>query len=291
MEGSDDPVMSADVIETIMKTLERVVDRSRIDDKLAQAAAENEALASVLSTLSDANRRVGALRERLSPPEERARPGSSKVISFDAYPSVPQVYGTVAQRAIVALSDWTGFRPLDPSSRALILPVEWHATGSLHRQGIDEWIDALGKRFPQWRRTQSVHEFVPGPDGTMVPLVPGGGGGGVVDAARYERFASSSGGLDTGGLELDAGEELIVLFSARGTPPEDFLAALTFYCEASSPAAVVVTGWPVYDWVSAETPALWTLGASVQVAAAAARVLAGELDPVALPEGLVPAPR
>ena len=101
MEGESDPVLSVDVIETIMKTLERVVDRGRIDEKLREAAAENEALASILSILERSHERVTAMREGLEPRAERA-PSGGKVIAFDAYPSVPHVYRSVAEQSIVA---------------------------------------------------------------------------------------------------------------------------------------------------------------------------------------------
>lgn len=276
MEGEAEPVMSVDVIETIMKTLEKVVDRSRVDDKLAEAARDNEALGNILTLLAHSSERVERLRGRIPPhAADRGRSAGSKVIAFDAYPSVPHVYRSVAERSIAAVGDWSQFAPFAPDSRAVVMPVEWHATGSLHRQDVDEFIDVLSKRFPHWRRTGTVSEFVPSDDGTPVPLIPGSGG--VVDAARY------AGG---GALEIGAGEMLILLLSARGVPGEEFLAALTSFCEAVEPAAAIVTGWPVFDWAS--VPAVWTLGASPQVASALAQVLCGERTPQDRPDGLCP---
>lgn len=280
MQGETDPVMSVDVIETIIKTLESVVDRSRVDDKLAEAAQDNEALANVLDMLEQSGERVERLRARLAPVGERGRSGGSKVIAFDAYPSIPHVYRDAAERSVVALTDWSEFAPLDPAASMVVMPVEWHTTGSLHRQDLDQYIEVLGKHFPRWRRTQTVHQFAPTPDGGARPVVSAEGG--VVDAARF------SGTVEPGTVEIGPDEELLVLLSARGTPSELFLASLQTFAEEVSPAVVVVTGWPVLDWIPESTPALWSIGASPQVASAVARILSGDLDPTGKLDGLIP---
>jgi hypothetical protein len=125
-----------------------------------------------------------------------------------------------------------------------------------------------------------VLEFTSEADGSARPVLSGSGG--VIDAARF------TGGANQEWVDVGGDEELILLLSARGTPGEEFLAALSAFAEETLPAAVLVTGWPVFDWVPESTPGLWTIGASPQVAAAVARILAGEMDPAALDDGLIP---
>ena len=70
-----------------------------------------------------------------------------------------------------------------------------------------------------------------------------------------------------------------MLLSARGVPGEDFMAALSSFAEDAAPTAIVVTGWPLFDWIPELTPAVWSIGASPQAAAAVARVLDRGIDP------------
>jgi hypothetical protein len=74
------------------------------------------------------------------------------------------------------------------------------------------------------------------------------------------------------------GSVLVPLFSVRGVPPERFLEDLTEFCERHAAPFVVVTGWPLVDWVPELAGCLITFGASAQVGAAAAAVLAGEVE-------------
>jgi beta-glucosidase-like glycosyl hydrolase len=284
LEGEADPVMSVDVIETIVKTLERVVDRSRIDERLEEAAHENAALGNVLKMLGESGARVERLRSRLEPPSAAARPAGGKVVAFDSYPSVPHIYRTAAERGIVAVSDWSAFTPFDSARRVLVLPIVWHAGASLHAQDLDAFVDVLCKRNPGWRGAGVVREFEMTPDGDVRPVVERSEGG-VIDAARFSPFDNPS---PSGSLDLRSGEELVIILSSRGVPSEEFLAALQTFGDDSAPAAVVLTGWLVADWIPDSTPILWTLGASTHVAAALAPILSGEAEPEGRLAGLLP---
>lgn len=286
LAGERDPVMSINVMETIIKTLEQVVDRSRIDEKLAQAAEENEALRHVLDILDAAHARVTRLRERLdseTPAHARPARGRSadgKVIALDAYPAVPRVYRDVAERSVCRLRDWDAFESMEPGERFLVVPVEWRGGESLHAQEVDGFLDTVCKQFPRARRTGVVVGFGNDEDGTAHPLVRAGAAT-VIDAARW-------GGGPAASFDVGPGERLVVVVSARGTPPEEFLAGLGEFSENASPAAVVLTGWPVTDWIPDGTPVLWSLGASTQAASAVAGVLAGRVEPREVPDGLLP---
>jgi hypothetical protein len=63
--------MSINVMETIVRTLEKIVDRGRIDEKLAEAAAESEPLRNVLAILDASYVRVEKLREAAARPGPR----------------------------------------------------------------------------------------------------------------------------------------------------------------------------------------------------------------------------
>jgi beta-glucosidase-like glycosyl hydrolase len=284
LQGDADPVMSVDVIDTIVKTLERVVDRSRIDEKLEEAARGNEALGNVLSLLNESSGRVQRLRGRLQPAAAARPAGGGKVIAFDSYPSVPHVYRSVAERSVTALTDWDQFQPLGADRRAVVMPVVWQSSGSLHGQDVEGFVATLCKQFPGWRSTGVVRGFDDAVDGVPQPVIEGGGGG-VVDAARFSRFDGTT-PRDT--IELGEDEDLLVVFACRGTPSEEFMAALQTFSEDVSPAVVIVAGWPVSDWVPESSAALWSMGASVQAASAVAQILGGHADPEGNLEGLAP---
>jgi len=287
IEGEAEPVMSVDVIETIVKTLERVVDRSRIDEKLEEAAKENEALANILGLLREATARVERLRARIEPPAPAARPAGGKVVAFDSYPSVPHIYRTVAEQSIIAVSDWDDFSPLEAGQRTVVVPIAWHAGSSLHGQDIDGFVDVLCKRNPGWRSTPVVYEFETTPDGGVRAVIETGEGG-VVDAARFSRFSRFDDAAQTGAIEVGPDEELVIVLSSRGVPAEEFMAALQTFAEDTSPSAVVLTGWLVTDWIPESAPVLWSLGASTPVAAVVARILSGDAEPAGRIDGLVP---
>ena len=104
----------------------------------------------------------------------------------------------------------------------------------------------------------------------------------VIDATRYT-------GEETFGFYLSGDEELVLAFSCRGEPPDEFLDKLGAFVRRFEPAVVLVLGWPVLNWIPEESRALLCFGASTQVASAAARILAGEADARGRIQGLWPA--
>jgi beta-glucosidase-like glycosyl hydrolase len=282
VEGSSEPVMSWNVMQTIIRTLEKVVDQSRIDQKLEAAAQENEALRNVLNILEESDERVAELRAKLTGRLEPVAPPAkkSKVIQFNAYPSVPTVYRNVAEESIAAWGGVAEFEAPLPDQHYVIMPVEWAVDGSLHKQDLDCFVDVVCKHFPSSDRTDLVKEFVLGDNGEVCPDIPGGPA--VIDATRYTGKEMIS------LFEVPAEAELVIVFSSRGMPSEDFLASLQAFAERNEPAAVLLTGWPVTGWIPESTPVLLCFGASSQVASAAAEILAGNTQPAGKTAGLFP---
>lgn len=283
VEGETRPVMSIEVMETIIRTLEKVVDRTRIDQKLAEAAAGNPGLRALLDLLARSYGRVESLRRALAAPGSapRGAGGRGKVIQLDAYPSVPAVYREVAERAVGALRGWDGYRPPPAGERLLLVPVFYGPGDSLKRQDLDGFLDGLSRHFPNWHRTPPVVGWITEADGTVRPELERAAPS-VVDAARF--------GGHAGGAEFQPSQYgyVGVVFSSRGAPPEDFVSAMEAFAEAFPPVFVVLTGWPAAEWIPDEVPVLASLGASPQVAAAVARILAGEATPEGGTEALFP---
>jgi len=279
VEQGADPVMSLNVMETIVRTLEKIVDRARIDEKLAEAAAENEPLKNVLAILDESYARVETLRARAAEAKATGRPASGKVIELNAYPSVPAVYRTVAERAVTPWRNWDQFEALEPDSECVVVPIEWAAGESLKRQDVAGFLDVLCRHFPRWQRAPMVVGFETDSEGQMRPVMQRERAT-VVDAARY------TGGSP--GLESLNAERAVFILSARGTPSEEFALGLSAFADTFRPLAVVLTGWVVDDWIPEGTPILAALGASTQVASAVAQVLSGDLTPTGSLEGLLP---
>ena len=80
---------------------------------------------------------------------------------------------------------------------------------------------------------------------------------------------------------------LLPVFSVRGAPPELFLAQLTDFIEQRQIPFVIVTGWPIVDWIPESVGVLLTFGASAQVAGAVAAVLSGQAQASGSLQGLV----
>ncbi len=285
MEHGGESVMSINVMETIVRTLEKIVDRGRIDEKLAEAAAESEPLRNVLAILDASYSRVEKLRERAAAPKPGARSGGArgKVIALDSYPSVPAVYRTVAERAITPWANWERFAALEPDSTCVVVPIEWSPGESLKRQDLAGFVDVLCRHFLRWQRSPMITGFELDSEGVMRPIQQRERAT-VIDATRY-----------TGGSTLDAldVEDAVFVFSSRGAPSEEFALGLAAFADMYRPLAVVLTGWVVDDWIPEETPVIATLGGSTQVAAATAQALAGALTPAGSLDGLLPgrAPR
>lgn len=283
VEGSDDKVLSINVMETVIRTLEKVVDSGESDEKLAQAAQRDDALRNLLSILDGSFSRITALRNGLDRPTVRdmARPveGHPKVIQFDAYPSVPAVYRTVAEQGIAAWGGRSAAEALEQSHACVVVPVAYTGVESLKQHDLAAFCDSLCRHFPGWRRTEVVTDFVTGDDGELYPEV--GAGPGVIDAARYT-------GAETAGFHLAGDEDLVLVFSSRGTPPPEFTASLGSFASRFDPAVVMVMGWPVVDWIPEDSAVLLCFGASPQIASAAASILAGEAGAVGRTDGLWP---
>lgn len=279
VEHGGESVMSINVMETIVRTLEKIVDRGRIDEKLAEAASESEPLRNVLAILDASYSRVEKLRERAAAPKPSARAGGNhKVIALDSYPSVPAVYRTVAERAITPWSNWDRFAALEPDSTCVVVPIEWSPGESLKRQDVSGFVDVLCRHFLRWQRAPMITGFELDTQGAMRPLLQRERAT-VVDATRY----AGGGALDA--LEID---DAVFVFSARGAPPEEFSLGLTSFAEIYRPVAVVLTGWVCDDWIPEHTPVLVSLGGSTQVASAVAQALAGALTPSGSLAGLLP---
>jgi beta-glucosidase-like glycosyl hydrolase len=282
VERGSEPVLSLNVMETIVRTLEKIVDRGRVDEKLAEAAAESEPLRNVLAILDASSARVTKLRERAADPRASARPAGGKVIELNAYPSVPAVYRTVAEHSITAGSDWARFQPLAPDSTCVVVPVEWSPSETLKRQDVPGFLDVLCRHFPRWHRAPLVTGFETDEEGTMRPVLQRERAT-VVDAARF-----SGGGAPIRHLD---GEDIVIVFSSRGAPSEEFAIGLAAMAEAYRPSLVILTGWIVDDWIPEGTPVLMSLGASTHVASAVAQVVAGAIAPEGSLAGLLPRTR
>jgi hypothetical protein len=280
VERGSEPVMSLNVMETIVRTLEKIVDRGRVDEKLAEAAAESEPLRNVLAILDASSARVTALRERAADPRATLRPAGGKVIELNAYPSVPAVYRAVAERSVTAGREWSRFQPFAAESTCVVVPVEWSPSETLKRQDVPGFLDVMCRHFPRWQRAPMVVGFEVDGEGRTQPLLQRERAT-VVDAARF-----------TGGSPMRSveGEEIVIVLSARGAPSEEFVLGLSALADEYHPVAVVLTGWVIDDWVPETTPVLISLGASTQAASAVAQVLAGALTPEGSLAGLLPTP-
>jgi beta-glucosidase-like glycosyl hydrolase len=280
VEHGGESVMSINVMETIVRTLEKIVDRGRIDEKLAEAAAESEPLRNVLGILDASYARVEKLRERAAAPRPGARAGGGrgKVIALDSYPSVPAVYRTVAERALTPWANWERFAPLEPDSTCVVVPIEWSPGESLKRQDVAGFVDVLCRHFLRWQRAPMITGFEVDSEGVMRPVLQRERAT-VVDVQRY------SGGSTLDALNI---EDAVFIFSSRGAPSEEFALGLAAFADTYRPVAVVLTGWIVDDWIPEETPVIATLGGSTQVASATAQALAGALTPAGSLDGLLP---
>lgn len=282
VDGGTAPVLSINVMDTIIKTLEKVVDRGRIDEKLSEAAEDNEGLRNILGILERSTARVVALRERAGVVGDRPRSQPTKVISFDAYPSVPSVYRGVAERAVASPSPWQGIGMLK-DKRVVVLPVLWSSGDSLKRHDLEGFVDGLVKHLPGWERAATVVDFDSDGDGQVTPHFEREAPT-VMDASRYV------GGSGDAPVTIEPDEEIAIVYSARGCPPEAFTAALQAFAEGAEPGVVIVAGWPLFDWIPDGVPTLASLGASPQAAAAVAQILLGAAEPAGSLDGLLPLP-
>ena len=259
VQDGSEPMIAVEVMQTIIDTLSRVVDRERIDAKLKAAAKEHEGIRNFLAILDESEQRVVRLRERAVSVSGDSKPkAGGNVIDLGHYPTTPVIYKTVAEQSLVLVRDPEAFLPVDGDAPWRLVPVVYHPNEALKTQDLQGFFELLCKRFPAWRVTAPVVGFEPDTTGMLVP-----------------EFA-----MDGGGTKQDetlAGDALLLpVLSARGTPPEAVLGKLSDFVEQRQVPFVIITGWPIIDWLPETTGALVTLGASPPVAAATAGVLAGE---------------
>ena len=270
-----EPMIAVDVIQTIIDTLERVVDRSRIDRKIEEAAEQHEGLRNLLRILEESEGRIRDLRRRAGvvPRANRAKP-EGNVIDLRDYATVPGVYKTAAERSVTLVRDPSAFIPVTTARRCVVLPVTTFDNTSLMRQDIATFADALTRRFPGWQVLDTVVGFEKDEGGDIRPVVDRPQRT-IIDATRFDRRSQAGGEV----LTLDAGQVLLPVISARGEPPEGFLESLAGLVDRYAVPFVLVTGPPVIEWIPEGVGCLLTFGASSQVAAAAAAVLSGEAEP------------
>ena len=274
--------MSINVMDTIIKTLEKVVDRGRIDEKLAAAAEDNEPLRNILAILDRSHRRVDRLRRSVEAAAPVRPAASGKVIALGSYPTVPPVYRDVAERALCAPHGWERVPGHFADRGVVLMPIQWEAGDSLKRHDLDTYVDVILKHFPGWERTGIVIDFET--DGDNVdPVMVASSRPTVMDASLYDGSAPPG-----GSIEMAEGDALVLVVSGRGEPDEAFAAALERFAAVEQPDAVIVAGWPLTGWIPEGTPVLLSLGASSQAASAVAQALAGAIEPIGSLEGLLP---
>jgi hypothetical protein len=96
----------------------------------------------------------------------------------------------------------------------------------------------------------------------------------VIDAARFDPRLHAA----AEEFKLARGQVLLPVFSARGRPPDEFLEGLNAFVVRYAVPLVVVTGWPIIEWIPDSVGCLLTYGTSPQVSAAASAVLSGNAE-------------
>lgn len=280
-EGDSEPMIAVEVMQTIIETLSRVVDRTRIDAKLEEAAREHEGVRNLLAILDASYERVAALRRRADEMREPPVPRQEgKVIHLDRFASVPPIYQMVAARSIVLVRDPESFLPIADDSEWTLLPIEYRHGEFLKRQDLGSFMEALYRRFRRWKAAGVVADFREDATGRLSPRFVAPDRKIILDAQRAT-------GADLG-QALPHGAAILPVFSARARPPEVFMEMLGRFIEQQQTPFVIVTGAPVYDWVPEEVGCLLTLGASPSTGSAAAAVLVGEARAAGKIDGLLP---
>jgi beta-glucosidase-like glycosyl hydrolase len=270
VDKDGEPMIAVEVMQTIIETLERVVDRGRIDRKMEDAAKQNEGLRNLLEILDRSEARVTRLRERATelrlPPLPRAE---GKVIHLEDYATMPAIYKTVAESSIVVVRDPESFIPAARDTAWHLLPVEHVPGRSLKRQDLSGFLSGLCRHFPGWKVARPLIGFRMDTSGARQAV--------FYTPSQKELIEGKIlyPGLDL--VRLPEGSPCIPVVSFRGTPPETYLDLLSQWVEERVVPFVLVTGWPVYEWVPESVGCMLTLGASSPVGSAAAAVLSGEL--------------
>ena len=270
LQEDDEPMIAVEVMQTIIDTLERVVDRERIESKLADAAKDNEGIRNLLDILGRSEQRIAALRERVGEmrqPPQAADPGN--VIQFNNYASTPAIYKTVAEQSIVLLRDPDAFVPGGAGEHVFLLPMVGETGRFLKAQSIPLFLDGLCRRFDNWQVTRPVTGFEADATGALHPAF-----------APRDATDDAESPIRKEWSELPDHVLPVPVLSFRGLPPEEFRQSLCDFIAQGRVPMVIVTGWPKVDWLPDEVGVLLTFGASQQVAAAAGAILAGQNEAV-----------
>jgi beta-N-acetylhexosaminidase len=278
--GDSEPMIAVEVMQTIIETLHKVVHPGRINRKLEEAARQHEGIRNLLNILNHSEARIARLRQRVTvnqappvPKEER------NVIQLQDYASVPSIYKTVAERSLILLRDPEPFIPVQKDAEWVLLPIEYEQSASLKRQDLLAFTGGLRRNFPWWRSTRSAVGFEADASGMLQPV--------FAPPAPSSDFREPQVDITKASDRLPENTSVLPVLSVRGTPPEEFLVQLTEFTEQRQVPFVIVTGWPVVDWIPESVGVLLTFGASQQVAAAVAAVLAGQAQASGTLQGLV----
>lgn len=284
LQDESEPMIAVEVMQTIIETLNRVVDRSRIDAKLEEAAREHEGVRNLLSILDASNRRIDVLREKvrgLRPADQPRTEGN--IIHLNRFATTPVIYKNVAERSMVLVRDPDGFVPAADDRAWTLLPVEYRHGEFLKGQDVTSFVESLCRAFPNWHTTGPVAGFEEDESGRLSPMFAAPDRQLILDAQRAT-------GRDLT-RRLGEGEAVLPVVSARASLPEVLEIALARFVDEWHVPFVIITGAPLYGWVPDGAGCLLTLGASSVTGAAAAGVLAGSLQAAGSVEELVPAPR
>ncbi len=285
LEEGGEQIMSLKVMEMIIHTLDRIIDRERIERKVEEAAAENETLRSLHSILGGSEKRIlnlrGLIKEEAPAAEPSKEPSTEKIIRLEDYASTPLIYQTIAEKSLILANNPAQFVPVSEDTSCLLMPVTYPSGLSLKPQNLTEFLSGLRRHFPKWERTDLMLDFSADAEGRMQP----------VSAHRQQmdehRGKAGQEGSDEGtaqekgsGFIVPEDLALLPVFSSRGRPPEDWLARFEDFLLVHRPPLVIVTGWPAAQELPGSIGCLLTFGASLQVAYVTARVLAGEIQPL-----------
>jgi beta-glucosidase-like glycosyl hydrolase len=275
-----EPMIAVEVMQTIIETLSRVVDRSRIDAKLEEAAQGNEGIRNLLAILDASHGRIESLRKKAAGSGEPPAPLSEgNVIHLSRFASTPNIYAKVASQSVVLARDPESFVPVGREAEWILVPIEFRPGEFLKGQDLPAFMDALCRVFPSWRTTGFVAGFDEDDSGRFQPVFSSPDRKVILDAQRamgtdYQR-------------SLPDEAAVIPVVSYRAAPSEPAAAELTRFVEDQHTPLVIITGAPLFDWVPESVGCLVTLGASTAVGNAAAAVLAGEAKATGVLDGLL----
>ena len=171
------------------------------------------------------------------------------------------------------MRDPSAFVPVSAGRKCVVLPVESVASESLKKQDVASFVDALCRNFSGWESFRPLVGFEDDERGAVRPVFEYPRAT-VIDATRYDPRLHAA----EEEFKLAKGQVLLPVFSARGAPPDGFLEGLSAFIERHGVPFVIVTGWPIIEWIPESVGCLLTFGASPQVAAALSAVLSGKAE-------------